>query len=378
MFPDQREAPLTSAIFKIPLMATNLVLQNDSSWLESSDYIYARGVRNAFDISYDASGNLFGVENSDDRDDPDELNWLRENHHYGFPWVIGDNFTGQQFPWYDPAVDLLINHNSLAWSNNKFYNDPSYPVMPTSITPTPPVRNIGPDAGMWRDPDTGTIFNMADSSGFAMRTFTAHKSPLGLVFDKSANLGGIYTGDAFVLGYTKGCTDSSGFVPGYGLGPFLDGGEDLLHLKLEYDPINDNFVASVTRIAAGFTNPVDADLVGNIMYVIENNYPGSPDVPMIWKIVFPLNTTQVNEAIQVNKLHIVPNPSNGIFHLENISPGAQVEVYDMKGVLQRQSVFGQQKQLLDLTDKPEGMYVVQVTNEDRSISRNKLIISGKR
>ncbi len=50
----------------------------------------------------------------------------------------------------------------------------------------------------------------------------------------------------------------------------------------------------------------------------------------------------------------------------------------MKGVLQRQSVFDQQKELLDLTDKPEGMYLVQVTNEDSSISRNKLIISSKR
>ena len=51
---------------------------------------------------------------SGDRDDSEELNWLREGHHYGFPWRMGLNETPQQFADYDPAEDLLLNPASYA------------------------------------------------------------------------------------------------------------------------------------------------------------------------------------------------------------------------------------------------------------------------
>ncbi|GAB5409195.1 MAG: hypothetical protein BalsKO_15600 [Balneolaceae bacterium] len=36
---------------------------------------------------------FFGTENAGDRDDSEELNWLQQGKHYGFPWVIGGNET---------------------------------------------------------------------------------------------------------------------------------------------------------------------------------------------------------------------------------------------------------------------------------------------
>ena len=54
------------------------------------------GIRNAFALAYAGNGDLFGAVNSDDRDDPEELNWLQEGHHDGFPWRIGGNVPARQ------------------------------------------------------------------------------------------------------------------------------------------------------------------------------------------------------------------------------------------------------------------------------------------
>ena len=108
-----REVGLTSIILKLPVDSSNIFLQNDRAWLKDHGYVMAEGIRNTFGLAYSANGDLFGVENSDDRDDPDEMNWIREGHHYGFPWRIGGDVTPQQFPGYDPHNDPLLKSECL-------------------------------------------------------------------------------------------------------------------------------------------------------------------------------------------------------------------------------------------------------------------------
>jgi glucose/arabinose dehydrogenase len=86
--PGLREEPLTSAIFRIPINSNNLVLPNDSTKLAS--YLYADGTRNSFDLAFGPDGNLYGCENSGDRDDPEELNWIRKGHFMDFRggWAV--------------------------------------------------------------------------------------------------------------------------------------------------------------------------------------------------------------------------------------------------------------------------------------------------
>lgn len=74
---DGREHPITSAIFRLPIDAENLHLPNDEEGLRP--YLYADGVRNSFDMAFAPNGDLFATENSDTRDNPEELNWIREN-----------------------------------------------------------------------------------------------------------------------------------------------------------------------------------------------------------------------------------------------------------------------------------------------------------
>ena len=105
-FPDLRETALTAIVLRVPTDARDLVLPNDHDELRTQGLLFAEGLRNAYDLAFAPNGDLFGTENGPDRDMAEELNWLREGHHYGFPWRMGLEDTPQQFPDYDPASGL--------------------------------------------------------------------------------------------------------------------------------------------------------------------------------------------------------------------------------------------------------------------------------
>lgn len=276
-YPGLREEPLTSKIFRIPANSQNLELRNDDDWLATSGYVFARGVRNAFDIAFSPVGELFSVENSGDRDDPEEMNWIRQGQHYGFPWEMGGNDTPMQFPGYDPKQDKLVNPKSTSFLNGGFANDPNYPKKPTNVSFQKPIRNVGPDADKYRDDKTGAIRDASDEGG-AVTTFTGHRCPVGLVFDTRSAFGGDYTGQAFVLGHQKGTFDPSGLSTLGALGPMNDPGEDLMLMKLTKK--GTEYEVSCQRVVENFTAPVDGEIVGNTLYVLEVS-------GQIWEVTFP-------------------------------------------------------------------------------------------
>ena len=276
MYPGLRNLPLTTNIFVIPTMDTAVVvLKNDSAWHDTSAYVYCKGIRNTFDMAFDASGNLFGVENSGDRDHNEEMNWLRRGYHYGFPWKMGDTENPQQFPSFIPANDLLISHYSKAWRNGFWTTDSTFPAPAPGLLFQDPIQNYGPDCDKFRDSLTGDVMDASDL-GMHMGTFTAHRSPLGLVFDRDSVLHPAYRGDAFMLSWTEGL-DSCGCraLPDTGIGPFIDPSQDLVHLDMAFDSTIDNFRLNATRIVESFSHPVDAVIKSNRIYVLENGYGGT-------------------------------------------------------------------------------------------------------
>ena len=110
-YPGDREVPVTSAIFKLPIDARDIFLPNDLEQLRARGYLFADGVRNVFDMEFSPSGHLFGVSNSGDYDHPEPMYWLREGHHYGFPWIMGGTKNPQQFEDFeaDPDSDPGLN-----------------------------------------------------------------------------------------------------------------------------------------------------------------------------------------------------------------------------------------------------------------------------
>ncbi len=276
-----REVGLTSIILRLPVNAHDLVLQDDRSWLRSNGYLFAEGIRNSFDFAYAGNGDLFDVQNSGDRDDPEEMNWLRQGHHYGFPWRIGRDNTPQQFTPYDPHKDPLLS--PLAWGGGDLYatfsNDTSYPQKPDSITFTDPVLSYGPDADRFRDTATGEVKDASDL-GTVIPTFTPHRSPDGIVFDRDSVLAGDLKGGAFVISYENGSLVAA-------LG---DTSHDLLHVDLT--KVGDTaYTARVTRLVSGFNSLLGIELVGNRLFIAETGLNANNPTPKLWEVTLPAGTT---------------------------------------------------------------------------------------
>ncbi len=354
MYPGLREEPLTSAIFRIPANSVNLTLPNTVSGL--APYLYADGVRNSFDLAFDSNNNLFATENSGDRDDPDELNWIRQGHNYGFPWKLGGDNNPQQFPGYVANNDALLNHHSNCYLHNYYHNDPTFPSS-SGITFTAGIKNLGPDADRYREP-SGQI-NDGSNSGNFISSFSPHRSPLGLAFDRNHILASDLNGDGFLMSFTIG-GDSAGLDPYGNIGALCDPGEDLLHIKLTLDSTGE-YEMHATTIVKNFLNPVDSYLDSNILYIIEYAYSGNG---RLFKVTLPLSPLGINENSTTSQITISPNPSTNIFTIHTSSKNilSKICVYDLLGncVMDKKVLTDG---VIDLSGKAKGIYFVKVEME---------------
>ncbi len=358
--PLARNLALTSVIFQIPITTTGLIIPNDSVALDAQNLVFARGIRNTYDFAYNASGDLFGADNSGDRDMEDELNWLQKGHHYGFPWIMGGSENPQQFPWYDPFSDSLINHNSNEWIQGRFTNDPTFPQKPIGLITDLPCLNNGVDAAYMRDSITGITYN-AGVLGQGIYSFTPHRSPLGLVFDTDSILGGMYNGNGFVLSYTRG--DSS--IAGYSklLSPFKDPSEDLIMMKMIKDNFNQTYSFSSTKIVSNFSTPIDAVLLDTSIYVIEI---GGGNTSSLWRIDFPKTNTSIVEQ-RNPPFEIYPNPCNDYLkiHFKDVlKERTTISIQDVTGkiVLDFNSISGIKSITLPVSKIKAGIYMLEIVN----------------
>ncbi len=316
-YPGVREVPLTSAILRVPADAIDLVIPADSAALVDGGFLFADGTRNSFGLAFAPDGELFGTENSGDRDDGEELNWLREGRHYGFPWRMGTNDTPQRFPGYDPDADPLVSPASTAYQSGAFYDDPGYPAPPAGVTFTDPIPNRGPDADEFRRPD-GTRVD-ASVAGTVATTFTPHRSPLGLVFRTEGLAPGLGC-TAFMLSWTDGENGSGSLLE-----PFRDTGEDLLCLDLDADRAS----LRASRLAAGFSNPIAIATDGQALYVAEFGAPYG-----LWAVTVSPETATGPAPQAGIALAVAPNPlrAGGTLDVTLDVPGpARVRLVDVLG-----------------------------------------------
>jgi hypothetical protein len=275
-----RESGLTACIWRLPINGDSIILQDDRNWLRSHGYLFAEGIRNTFDFAYAGNGDLFGPENSDDRDDPEELNWIQAGHHYGFPWRIGGDNTPQQYTPYDPHTDPLLSPN--AWGGGSLFttysNDSTYPPRPDSITFTEPIPNVGPDADRFRDTTTGAV-NDASNLGITSTTFTPHLSINGIVFDR----------DSILAGDLKGCAFAISFSNSSLITTLTDTSQSLMAVALTRT--GDHYVARVTKLVTGFNSPLGIEMAGDTLYVVETGLQNSNNSPKLWQIVLPTSST---------------------------------------------------------------------------------------
>jgi hypothetical protein len=291
LYPDTREVALTAKVLCLPTSGSNLLLRNDTNYLLSAGYLFAEGTRNAFDMAFAPSGDLFAADNGPDRDMSDELNWLRRGLHYGFPWRMGGADNPQQLADYNPTNDLLLNPIYPAVREGSYFYDPAFPPAPGTFAE--PVVNLGPDTDSYRDPADGQV-KRASAFGQTLSTVSAHRSPLGLVFDVPGAMAAPFQFHGFLLSWAPPILSSLN-----GQEPMSDPSQDMLALDLTKIG-GTNYQARVTRIIAGFSNPIDAEIVSNRVYVLE--YRGNQS---IWEITFPA-------APHVNSAPELPTQANRI------------------------------------------------------------------
>jgi hypothetical protein len=372
VWPGQREVPLTTRIFKFPVATLGLVLPDDSILIGNIGFLFASGTRNAYDMAWDGNDTLFAIDNSGERDDPEELNWLRQGMHYGFPWRMGGNDNPLQFSPYDVNTDPLVNHLSGGYLSGLFADDPAFPQAPSGLTFMEPVRNLGLVADFYRDPVTGSVKNASDE-GTYISSFTPHRSPLGLVFDRDSVLASPYRGDGFLVNFMPG-GDSAGYTPLSPWGspcPFVDTARELVQIKLTYDAGIDNYTMLTSSIAGGFYLPVDAQLKNNELYVIENG--GN-----LWKITFPLYVG-LNEQKNSPDLKIYPNPFHSATHLTFFNPSMirhSLIIYSTFGEeVRRISNIMSDEIHIERSDLSNGIYFIELISESGNISTGKIIIN---
>lgn len=250
-----REVPLSSAVFRLPTGMTTLLKHDDASL---APYLYADGTRNTFDMAFNAAGDLIGADNGPDMDLPDELNFLEQGKHYGFPWRFGavDNPTRDNA--YTPTGDKRL-HIGLAQAGD-YQSDPTFPPVPAGVTFTDPILNLGPDANFERRSRDADV-TRAGAAGLA--GITGHRSPLGLAFDTTGALCGRYYKQGFMLSY--------GALLGSALG---DAGEDLTLVSLSKD--HGAYSMKVDKLVIGIKTPTDSVLIDNRLFTI--HLGGSPSL----------------------------------------------------------------------------------------------------
>lgn len=174
--------------------------------------VFCRGLRNAFGFDWDDQGRLVASENGPDADHPEELNWLREGRHYGFPYRFGN----QALPMYPDAVPA-----------------------PEGLTFEKPIANLGPAA----KPGEGTEYS-----------FDPHCSPSGVSFYRKGTLPAKYEGGFFVARF----------------GNFLGKtpvGFDLLHVRLVEK--NGETAAEISTVLEKLQRPIDLCQWKGRIYILE-------------------------------------------------------------------------------------------------------------
>ncbi len=342
-----RDQPIRGKLFKIPTSTdTTIHLSNDSTILKNSPYLYVEGLRHLFAMAWGTDGKFYGGSNSDRRDVAEAFYEIKEGQHYGFPWWIGGEPNPIQFSDYDPDKDLLLPGNA---NNQGYYdNDPNFPMMPDNIDFVQPYKNIGPDADRYRDAQTGNIMD-ASAQGRSTTTFSPHRSPTGLVFDRQRLLSPPFEGDAFMVSYTNNSRLLN------------SDGHDLLHLEL----IGDDTL-SARQLISGFIHPIDVILKEGKLFILElGNSNGTGR--KIYEVTFDATTSNQSSLKDQPLLRVFPNPSSD--HLNLTWPESwrvkSIQIYNQKG--ENQLFFTDPKSSIDIRKLPAQTYYLEVKFENGRI-----------
>lgn len=191
---------------------TASILRFDPAKGQQVPEVFSRGNRNPFGFDWDDKGRLIDAEHGPMADHPEELNWIRQAKHYGFPYVFGNN----EAPNYDDA-----------------------PKPPPGLTFEPPIKNVGPGGLLGDHP---------------MYSLAPHSAPGGMIFYKTGKLPRRFDGSFFLARF--------GNLVNYNRIGF-----DVLQIRLEEE--DGKLIARTERFLDRLARPIDLCASGGKLYIIE-------------------------------------------------------------------------------------------------------------
>ena len=89
---------------------------------------------------------------------------------------------------------------------------------------------------------------------------------------------------------------------------------------------------------------------------------------------YQLMTTGIQENSIVSNFVIIPNPNNGVFRLETMNQQSQtIQIFNSIGELVFQSRGENSNTMIDVSDQPNGIYLIHINGENRSCIKQLII-----
>jgi hypothetical protein len=86
-------------------------------------------------------------------------------------------------------------------------------------------------------------------------------------------------------------------------------------------------------------------------------------------------TVVTNSVFETGWLSIYPNPSNGVFYVNTQNYYIESwQVFDLRGIVLKSEVNRIRTGVIDLTDFPDGMYMIKAMTSDNKLLKQKIII----
>jgi hypothetical protein len=191
---------------------TASILRFDPAKGQQVPEVFSRGNRNPFGFDWDDKGRLIDAEHGPMADHPEELNYIQQGKHYGFPYVFG---------------------------NNEKPDYPDSPRPPDGLQFEPPIKNVGPGGLLGDHP---------------MYSLAPHSAPGGLVFCRSGQFAKQYENSFFLCRF--------GNLVNYNRIGF-----DVLNIRLEEK--DGKLEAHTERFLDRLGRPLDLCFNGGKMYIVE-------------------------------------------------------------------------------------------------------------
>jgi len=144
--------------------------------------------------------------------------------------------------------------------------------------------------------------------------------------------------------------------------------------KVLYKPAGPGAFISVNTATS---NRTLTGLIPNTGYTfkVRNKCPGAPGSFTITGPNFVTNPLKEGEVIATDYFEIYPNPGTGVFYIDGVPAGVDVQVRDISGKLILTSVLTDQG-YVDLTGNAAGMYFIELSNNGDIIATEKVVLAN--